>query len=225
VTAAAQAVQRSGFPNAYARWEPKAVALLASVQGSSPSAPTASAWRPYRGPAGRAWWLPAVVAAGPGRKPSWRHRGQARVWLEGRTVRDVDTGRVWQIPIPPGKAGVAVNAALDQVGKRYVWGTRGPNTFDCSGLVSFAWAKAGVSVYPQTDVMWGQEPRATGMPRAGDLWGWPGHVQMFLFTDSTGRAVVVEAPNPRHPVHVVYEYQTASRKMRPYDATPTGVAV
>jgi cell wall-associated NlpC family hydrolase len=224
VTAAAQAVQRSGFPNAYAKWESKAGALLASVQGSSPSAPQPAPGGPTVGP-----------QAPPGGCPQSSQQGLAQAILAApgtgqgvagrRTVRDVDTGRVWQIPIPPGKAGIAVNAALDQVGKRYVWATRGPNTFDCSGLVSFAWAKAGISVYPQTDVMWSQEPRATGMPRAGDLWGWPGHVQMFLFNDSAGRAVVVEAPNPRHPVHVVYEYQTASRKMRPYDATPTGVAV
>jgi cell wall-associated NlpC family hydrolase len=173
VTAAAQAVQRSSFPNAYARWEPKAGALLASVQGSSPSAPQPAPGGPTVGP-----------QAPPVGCPQSSQQGLAQAILSApgtgqgvagrRTVRDVDTGRVWQIPIPPGKAGIAVNAALDQVGKRYVWATRGPNTFDCSGLVSFAWAKAGVSVYPQTDVMWGQEPRATGMPRAGDLWGWPG---------------------------------------------------
>jgi cell wall-associated NlpC family hydrolase len=36
--------------------------------------------------------------------------------------------------------------ALAQVGKPYVYGGAGPNSFDCSGLVMYAWAAAGVSL-------------------------------------------------------------------------------
>lgn len=43
-------------------------------------------------------------------------------------------------PPPPNAAAAAelVRVALAQVGKRYVWGGAGPDTFDCSGLVVYA---------------------------------------------------------------------------------------
>ena len=52
-----------------------------------------------------------------------------------------------QLPLAPSSAAaVAVRTALAQVGDRYVWGTSGPDTFDCSGLTSYAYAAAGVSL-------------------------------------------------------------------------------
>lgn len=47
---------------------------------------------------------------------------------------------------PGGKAGIAVKFACDQIGKPYVFGAEGPNSFDCSGLTLAAWARAGVSM-------------------------------------------------------------------------------
>lgn len=47
---------------------------------------------------------------------------------------------------PGGKASIAVKYACAQIGKRYVWGADGPDTFDCSGLTMAAWAKAGISL-------------------------------------------------------------------------------
>ena len=35
-----------------------------------------------------------------------------------------------------------VRCARAQVGKRYVWATAGPNTFDCSGLISYCYQQA-----------------------------------------------------------------------------------
>lgn len=53
-------------------------------------------------------------------------------------------------PGPPRRGGsvaaIAVSAALSQVGKPYVWGAAGPDTYDCSGLMLWAYAKAGVSL-------------------------------------------------------------------------------
>jgi cell wall-associated NlpC family hydrolase len=40
----------------------------------------------------------------------------------------------------------AIRAALAQVGKPYVFGATGPRSFDCSGLTSFAYAAAGISL-------------------------------------------------------------------------------
>lgn len=44
------------------------------------------------------------------------------------------------------KAVQAVEFALRQLGKPYVWGTEGPSTYDCSGLVLAAYASVGVSL-------------------------------------------------------------------------------
>ncbi|CRK55702.1 Cell wall-associated hydrolase [Alloactinosynnema sp. L-07] len=47
---------------------------------------------------------------------------------------------------PPGAAGKAMEVALAQRGKPYVWGAEGPGSFDCSGLTLYAYRAAGVSL-------------------------------------------------------------------------------
>ena len=50
-------------------------------------------------------------------------------------------------PPPPGKgAAGAVAAALTRVGSPYVWGAAGPTTFDCSGLILWAYAQVGINL-------------------------------------------------------------------------------
>ena len=51
-----------------------------------------------------------------------------------------------QTAVPPssGKGAVAVAEARKQLGKPYVWGGSGPDSFDCSGLTAWAWKAAGV---------------------------------------------------------------------------------
>lgn len=44
------------------------------------------------------------------------------------------------------KARKAVKAAKKKVGAPYRYGAAGPNAFDCSGLTSYAWRKAGVRI-------------------------------------------------------------------------------
>lgn len=46
--------------------------------------------------------------------------------------------------VPAGGAQAAVDAALSQRGVPYLWGGEGPDGFDCSGLVQWAYARAGV---------------------------------------------------------------------------------
>ena len=50
-------------------------------------------------------------------------------------------------PVPTsGKGAIAVAEARKHLGKPYVWGGSGPNSFDCSGLTAWAWKAAGVSL-------------------------------------------------------------------------------
>ena len=58
-------------------------------------------------------------------------------------------------------AQTVVSAAQSQIGKPYVWGATGPNAYDCSGLVQYAYSQAGKNVgrttYQQAGdiLMWG----------------------------------------------------------------------
>jgi peptidoglycan DL-endopeptidase CwlO len=48
--------------------------------------------------------------------------------------------------IAGGEGNVAVQAALTRIGSPYSWGGSGPNAFDCSGLVMWAFQQAGVAL-------------------------------------------------------------------------------
>ena len=55
--------------------------------------------------------------------------------------------KVSNVPAPSSASGIAVKAALSQLGVKYVFGALSPGVaFDCSGLMSYAWSKAGVSI-------------------------------------------------------------------------------
>lgn len=84
-----------------------------------------------------------------------------------------------------------MRAALTRLGCPYVWGATGPNRFDCSGLVKWAYAQAGV---PLRRTTYEQITDGVPVPRAqvrpGDLvFPHTGHVQMAI-----GNNLVIEAP-------------------------------
>ncbi|MGY1660375.1 C40 family peptidase [Geodermatophilus sp. SYSU D00705] len=64
---------------------------------------------------------------------------------------------------PSEAVGAVIRAALAQLGKPYVWGASGPEGFDCSGLTSFAYQAAGVSL-PHSSRS--QSQMGTEVPRA-----------------------------------------------------------
>ena len=66
-----------------------------------------------------------------------------------------------QVAAPPatGKGAVAVAEARKHLGKPYVYGGSGPNNFDCSGLTSFAWRAAGVSLSHSAYTQWFETTR------------------------------------------------------------------
>ena len=67
-------------------------------------------------------------------------------------------------------AQVAIDTAMAQRGKPYVWAASGPRSFDCSGLTSFAFGAAGISL-PHSSRMQAQlgEPVSRDALRPGDL--------------------------------------------------------
>jgi peptidoglycan DL-endopeptidase CwlO len=92
---------------------------------------------------------------------------------------------------PNGRAGVAVRGALSRLGRPYVWGATGPDQFDCSGLVQWSYAQAGIhlgrTTYQQIN---GGIAVPRSLVRPGDLvFPHAGHVQMAI-----GNNLVVEAP-------------------------------
>ena len=96
-------------------------------------------------------------------------------------------------PSARGSAQTAVDAAMSQIGKPYQWGGSGPNSYDCSGLTSWAWAHAGVSLPHSSRMQYGATTRISRADlQPGDLvfFGSPiHHVAMYI-----GDGNVVEAP-------------------------------
>jgi cell wall-associated NlpC family hydrolase len=93
-----------------------------------------------------------------------------------------------------GRAMAAFQAAQSRLGSPYVYGATGPSSFDCSGLTSWAYAQAGVSI-PRTSEAQSQiGTRITSVSdlRVGDL--------VFFFNDLhhvglyAGNGQIIHAP-------------------------------
>jgi cell wall-associated NlpC family hydrolase len=64
----------------------------------------------------------------------------------------------------------ALTYAESQIGKPYEWGAAGPDTYDCSGLVMWAYAQVGVTLDHWTGYQWQEGARiSTSAVRPGDL--------------------------------------------------------
>ncbi len=112
----------------------------------------------------------------------------------------IEAGVAAEVPASPG-AGAAVRQALAQVGKPYVWAAAGPNSFDCSGLMLYAWRAAGVSLPHSSRSQYSSTTRVSvSQIRPGDLvfFGRPiHHVGMYI-----GNGQMVEASRSGRPVKV-----------------------
>ena len=70
-------------------------------------------------------------------------------------------------------AQTVVSAAQSQIGKPYVWGATGPNAYDCSGLVQYAYSQAGKNVGRTTYQQAGAGQHiAVSQAQAGDILMW-----------------------------------------------------
>ncbi|MFE7648886.1 C40 family peptidase [Streptomyces phaeoluteigriseus] len=98
-----------------------------------------------------------------------------------------------------GRAGAALAAARSALGRPYVWGANGPTGFDCSGLVQWSYAQAGVGL-PRTSQAQAHAGRRVPLSQArpGDIVTYrsdASHVGMYA-----GNGQVIHAPYPGAPV-------------------------
>ncbi|MFF7438988.1 NlpC/P60 family protein [Streptomyces sp. NPDC008122] len=185
VTQAAQAVQRSGFPDAYAQWEPLARALQKALVSTLPASDS---------PAGEA--------------SDQRPGGTCTPPADGAATGPIPEGTVpkgYTIPADADpRAKTALDWAMHQLGTPYQWGGKcttphGPDPMgrcDCSSLTQQAYKAAGVTLTRTTYTQIG-EGRAVPLTqlRPGDLVfsrgskDSPEHVGLYA-----GHGLVIEAP-------------------------------
>jgi peptidoglycan DL-endopeptidase CwlO len=117
-------------------------------------------------------------------------------------VSGVATAPVGPVVASSAAAQTAVNTALAQVGKPYVWGGSGPNGFDCSGLTMYSYGTAGIAL-PHSAA--GQStmgrPVSVSELQPGDLlfyYSPVSHVAMYI-----GNGQMVHASTQGEPVKVV----------------------
>ncbi|MET8921662.1 NlpC/P60 family protein [Streptomyces sp. NPDC004623] len=194
VTQAAQAVQKSGLPDAYAQWENLATALQAAIAKTFPGGAndTDQATQPP---------TPSIGCA-PGQ--------------DGSGFGPIPEGRVPKgYTIPKGadpKARKAIEWAMHQLGTLYQWGgsctnAHGPDPMgrcDCSSLMQQAYAQVGVTL-TRTTYTQVNEGKAVSPAqlKPGDLIfsrgsaARPEHVGMYM-----GEGLVIEAPRTTKPVRI-----------------------
>jgi len=97
-----------------------------------------------------------------------------------------------QAPGPSGPAPIirgglegAIDAALSKVGSPYSWGSAGPNSFDCSGLMVWAFKQVGISLPHYSGAQYAGTTRISrSQLQPGDLvfWGSGGseHVALYM---------------------------------------------
>jgi len=107
----------------------------------------------------------------------------------------------WVKPEVSGAPGKVLDFVLAQLGKPYQWAAEGPNTFDCSGLVTAAWRLAGVELPHHS----GRQFKAVKKIKRSQLR--PGDL-VFFYADShhvgiyIGGGRMVHAPNEGEDVRV-----------------------
>lgn len=101
-----------------------------------------------------------------------------------------------------GSAAALISIAKSKLGSPYVWGSKGPNSFDCSGFVYWCLNQAGVHQSYMTSSGWRNAGRYTKISRfsdlrAGDIIVVSGHVGIV----AEGGTVVDASSGNGHVVH------------------------
>ncbi len=141
-------------------------------------------------------------SAYPRRYHSWEAMGAHLVSTEGQAG---SFSGCEEMPASGVLAGKAITFADDQIGKPYVWGAAGPDSFDCSGLTQKAWEAAGVTIpkYSKSQYEQGGKHVSLSEAQPGDLVFWGAgrdpkaihHVALYLGNDE-----ILQAPQPGESV-------------------------
>ncbi|WP_318272367.1 C40 family peptidase [Microbispora triticiradicis] len=106
---------------------------------------------------------------------------------------------------------VALEAAVSKLGRPYVWGAEGPDSFDCSGLVQWAYAQAGVRMPRVTYQQWVTGPQVPlSQAQPGDLLFWrndptnPGYISHVAIYWGNGK--MLHAPHTGDVVKIADVY-------------------
>jgi cell wall-associated NlpC family hydrolase len=138
-----------------------------------------------------------------------RHQAQGKITLLNSSVFKKamavfnQTGNYPNIAIPTANTigAQALRWALTRRGDPYVWGAAGPSSFDCSGLVLWAYAKVGISLPHFTGDQWQMGVHVgRNQLEPGDLvFFYPdiGHVGLYI-----GNGLMVDAPDFGEDVQV-----------------------
>ncbi|NBE53960.1 C40 family peptidase [Streptomyces boluensis] len=201
ITQAAQEVQKSGFPEAYAKWEPLATALQKAIK---PLLPKAGDRSPSPSPSGSTDTGKSSTA------------GVCSADGDGTDFGIIPPGAVpaeYKIPADaPRKVRTAIRWALGQLGTPYQWGGTCKNSHgkdamgrcDCSSLMQQAYKAAGVTLTrtTYTQVKDGKAVSVDAL-RPGDLLftegtaAVPEHVGMAI-----GQGLIVHAPHTGDVVRI-----------------------
>ncbi|MFF5339768.1 C40 family peptidase [Streptomyces althioticus] len=195
VTQAAQAVQKSGLPDAYAQWENLATALQAAIVKTFPGAGDATDDKDEKPSTSTTGCAPGQDGSGFGRIP------EGSVPKGYSIPKDADP-----------KARKAIEWAMHQLGTLYQWGgsctnAHGPDPMgrcDCSSLMQQAYAHAGITL-TRTTYTQVNEGKAVSPAhlKPGDLIfsrgtaARPEHVGMYM-----GEGLVIETPRTTKPVRI-----------------------
>ncbi|WP_371602234.1 C40 family peptidase [Streptomyces sp. NBC_01220] len=203
ITQAAQAVQRSGLPDAYAKWEPLATALQQAIEPLLSKSRDASPSPSPSGSAGAADTAPEAA-------------GGCSADRDGPDFGVIPPGAVpagYTVPADvPAKVQTAIRWALGQLDTPYQWGgsctaSHGKDPMgrcDCSSLMQQAYKAAGVTLARTTyEQVKDGKAVSVGALRPGDLIFTEGtakspeHVGMAI-----GQGLIIHAPHTGDVVRI-----------------------
>jgi cell wall-associated NlpC family hydrolase len=114
-------------------------------------------------------------------------------------------GTTLAAPATSGKGAIAVAEARRQLGKPYVYGGSGPDSFDCSGLTAWAWRAAGVSLSHSAYTQWFETTRVPiNAVQPGDLlfFGDDGVESIHHDAIYIGNGEMIEASQTGTPIRI-----------------------